>query len=75
MIFHKFTLGDCEDPDIYVAGPILEWQKTEKGQWVMKHGRGLTYELNTDFQTLGYRVTIRGSLDPEDEVYYTLKYK
>jgi hypothetical protein len=75
MIFHSFTLGDVEDPDIYVAGPILDWQKTEKGQWVMKHGHALTYDLNTDMNALGYRVTIRGCLKPEDEVYYTLKYQ
>ncbi len=75
MIFHQFTLGDVEDPDIYVAGPMLEWQRTEKGKWVMEHGRTLTYEINTDMQTLGYRVTIRGTLSYDDEVYYTLKYQ
>jgi hypothetical protein len=75
MIFHTFNLGDVEDPDIYVASPLFEWQQTEKGQWVMQHGQELTYNINPDMHTLGYKVTIRGCLTPEDEVYYTLKYK
>ena len=75
MIFHSFILHDAEDPDIYAAGPILDWQKTEKGQWVMRHGQALTYEINPDINTLGYRITIRGCLKSEDEVYYTLKYR
>ena len=32
MIFHQFNLGDVEDPDIYAAQPIWEWQQTEKGK-------------------------------------------
>ena len=74
-VFHSFTMGDVDDPDIYAAAPIFEWQKTEKGQWVMEHGQALTYTINPDVQTFGYKVTIRGCLNDEDEVYYTLKYK
>jgi hypothetical protein len=75
MIFHTFILHDCEDPDIYAADPIFKWQNTEKGQWVMRHGHALTYDLNTDMNTLGYRVTIRGCLKPEAETYFRLKYQ
>jgi hypothetical protein len=31
MIFHEFTLGDVEDPEIYAAQPLCEWQTTEMG--------------------------------------------
>lgn len=75
MIFHTFTLGDVEDPDIYAAGPMLDWQRTEKGKWVMEHGQDLTYTIHPDMNTFGYKVTIKGYLNQEDEVYYTLKYQ
>lgn len=35
VVVYKFTLGDVEDPEIYAAGPIWEWQQSESGKWVM----------------------------------------
>lgn len=75
MIFYEFTLGDVADPDIYAAGPIYDWQKTEHGQWVMSHCKDLTYQIYQDFATFGNKVSLHGSLTADDEVYYTLKYK
>ena len=75
MIFHTFRIGDSEDPDLYAAQPIWEWQQTDHGQWVMKHGQDLTYNIQPDFSSYGYKVSITGGLNSDDEVYYTLKYK
>ena len=75
MIFHRFTLGDCEDPEIYAAAPMWEWQKTEAGEWVMEHCRDPAYKVITKFDTYGYEVVIYGELSEEDATYYTLKYK
>ena len=75
MIFHRFKLSDCEDPDIYAAAPIFEWQKTEAGQWVMAHCRDPAYKVTTNFDTIEYEVVIYGDLSDEDATYYTLKYK
>ena len=75
MIFHTFIIGDSEDPDLYAAQPIWEWQQTDHGQWVMKHGHDLKYNIHPDIDTFGYKVFITGVLDPDDEIYYTLKYK
>ena len=75
MIFHQFNLGDVEDPDIYAAHPMWEWQQTEKGRWVMEHGLELAYSIHPDVHNFGYKVSITGSLNQDDEVYYTLKYR
>lgn len=75
MIFHRFTLVDCEDPDIYASGPIFEWQKTDAGKWVMAHCPDPVYQVTTNFDTYGYEVVIHGNLSDEDAIYYTLKYK
>ena len=37
VIVHTFTMGDVEDPDLYAAQPLWEWQESELGKWVMEH--------------------------------------
>lgn len=75
MIFHKFTIGDCEDPEIYAAGQLLAWESTDAGEWVMKHCPDTRYKIMSDFDHYGYQVVIYGNLSEQDTTYYTLKYK
>lgn len=37
VIVHRFQMGDVEDPDLYAAQPLWEWQSSEMGKWVMEH--------------------------------------
>jgi len=74
VLFHEFRLGDVEDPEIYAAGPILDWEKTEAGQWVMEHAKDPTFHIHTDPNCFGFKVAITGKLEERDEVYYRLKY-
>ena len=37
IVVHRFSLSDVEDPELYAAQPIWEWQQTETGKWVMEH--------------------------------------
>jgi hypothetical protein len=72
---HRFTVGDVEDPDIYAAEPILQWQKSESGAWVMQHSRDTMFSrdtMNTPFW--GYNFKIVADLDDPDAVYYTLRW-
>ena len=71
---HKFRMGDVEDPDIYVAHPIWEWQQTEHGKWVMEHGRDPTYHLHADPITYGYMVTITAHIKPKHWTEYCLRF-
>ena len=75
MIFHEFTLSDVEDPEIYAASPLFDWQKTEMGEWVMQHCSNPTYKIMTDVNTFGYKVIVYGDLSKEDATFFTLKYK
>ena len=36
VIVHRFRMGDVEDPDLYAAQPLYEWQQSEMGRWVME---------------------------------------
>jgi hypothetical protein len=76
MILHAFTMGDCEDPYLYAAQPIWEWQQTEKGKWVMENvTEPPVFYIQPDPTTFGQRVIIDGTLNPEAETFFRLKYK
>ena len=75
MIFHEFNLGDVEDPEIYAATPLCDWQNSEQGQWIMQHCLDPKYRVIVDQNTFGYKVTIYGDLLPADATYFTLKYR
>jgi hypothetical protein len=73
--FYRFNIADTEDPAIAAAGPILAWQNTEHGQWVMAHAYDLTYHHQPDAQFWGYDVIVRGSLsDPRLITEYFLRW-
>lgn len=73
--FHRFRVGDVEDPEIYAAEPIRQWQETEQGQWVMQNAHSLTYVSQPDETYWGYRYTIRGEItDPKKITEYFLKW-
>ena len=55
---HKFSMGDVEDPELYAAGPIWNWKKTEQGIWVMKHGLDPTFHTHVDHTSYGYTINI-----------------
>lgn len=76
MILHSFTMGDVEDPYLYAAFPISDWQKTEMGKWVMENIEGeATFHVTADYNTYGYRVVITGNLNPKAETFFRLKFK
>ena len=37
VVVHQFQIGDVEDPDLYAAQPLWEWQESEPGKFVMEH--------------------------------------
>jgi hypothetical protein len=69
-------MGDCDDPYLYAAQPIYEWQQTEHGKWVMENvTEPPVFHIEPDARTFGQRVVITGKLNPEAETYFRLKYK
>jgi hypothetical protein len=59
LVVHEFTLGDVEDPDLYAAQPLWEWQQSEFGQWVMKNAADTpTWHRHADPITYGYKYKI-----------------
>jgi hypothetical protein len=72
---HTFSMGDVDDPYLYAAFPIHEWQQTEHGKWVMEHAtEPPTFTCDPDLSTYGYRVTVSGHLTDKDYTYFMLKW-
>lgn len=72
---HRFTMGDVEDPDIYAAEPIIKWQNTEQGAWVMEHAiESPIWHRMVDHTSFGYTYIIRAKLKDIDYTFYTLKW-
>ena len=73
-LFHTFNIGDVEDPEIYAAQPILEWQQTEHGRWVMEHCPDPKYHIGAAPTNWGHAVNIYGPLDDYAAVIFLLKW-
>lgn len=73
-VFHSFLMGDVEDPELYSAGPIMEWQKTDQGQWVMEHCADPQYRFSVVSQSWGCRCELFGPLDDQSAVIFLLRW-
>ena len=66
-------MSDVEDPDLYCAEPIHQWQQTPEGKFCMEKAEDPTYDIEPDHETMGYRVTITGILEDKYATFLALK--
>lgn len=63
VVVHSFSMGDVEDPDLYAAQPLYEWEHSEQGQWIMKNAADIpTWYRIADPISYGYKYQIRAKL-------------
>lgn len=75
LTVHGFSVGDVEDPEIYAAGPIIDWQNTEVGKWVMENAvEKPVYYQHIDYNTYGYKYIIKARFSDEDAMIFRLKW-
>jgi hypothetical protein len=69
-------MGDVEDPDLYAAQPLIEWEKSEQGQWVMENAiETPSWHRTVDpFGYNGYRYEIRARLQGPILTEWLLRY-
>lgn len=76
MVVHRFTVSDVDDPEIYAAEPILKWQNSESGKFIMEHATEKpSYHQHLDHVTYGYQYAITATLKETDYTYWKLKYE
>jgi len=72
---HEIRMGDVEDPDLYVAQPIYEWQESDAGKFIMEHAVGKPYwtrQLN--LSSYGHKYCIMARLSEQNKTYFKLKF-
>lgn len=75
IVVHTFNMSDVDDPEIYAAQPIYEWQQTEIGKWITAHSKPEPYwTLGFSTSSHCHRVTIVAQLQDQDATYFQLKY-
>lgn len=72
---HEFSIMDIEDPDIYAAEPLFNWEKSEKGQWVMRNAVDTpTWHRTHNYENYGYKYIIRAKLMGPSLTEWLLRY-
>lgn len=72
---HEFTVGDVEDPEIYAAQPIWEWQESDAGKWVMENAVEQPYYIQgLDYNSWGHRYKIMARLSEQNQTFWSLKW-
>jgi hypothetical protein len=75
LLVHRFRMGDVEDPVLYAAQPIYEWQQTEAGQFVMEHAVEPPWWVRiVDHATYGFEFAIMARMKESDQTFYILKW-
>ena len=73
---HEFTMGDVEDPDLYAAQPIWEWQQSDAGKFVMAHAVEAPYWIRqVDHRSYGHKYKIIARLSEPNQTFFRLKFK
>jgi hypothetical protein len=76
VVVHHIRMGDVEDPDLFVAQPIYEWQQTDKGKWVMKHSNPAPiWHRNIDHYNYGWSYTITATFSGRRLTEYYLRWE
>lgn len=75
VVVHRFRLSDVDDPEIYAAQPMYEWQQSDAGKFVMKHAIDTPVWLkHIDHTTYGYQFAIVAELEKKHLAEFYLRY-
>ena len=75
IVVHEFSMGDVEDPDLYAAQPLWEWQQSEQGQWIMDNSvETPSWYRIPDTLQYGYKFQVRAKLSGPRLTEYLLRH-
>ena len=76
IVVHTFTVGDVDDPDLYAAEPIYQWQQSEAGKWVMENccDDAPIWHRHNDPASFGHRYTISATFAEKKLTEYYLRF-
>ena len=72
---HAFLVGDVEDPDLYAAEPMWDWQQSDAGKFVMEHAIDKPeWQRHPDPMFMGYRYIIIAELESKKLSEFYLRF-
>ena len=75
IIVFKFTMGDVDDPDLYAAEPMYQWQQTDAGKWVMENAHETPiWNRHLDPMSYGHSYIISATFDTKKLTEYYLRF-
>ena len=75
LVVHTFSMGDVEDPDLYAAEPLIEWERSEFGRWVFENAlEAPSWHRMADPAMYGYKYQIRAKFAGPALTELLLKY-
>ena len=75
VIVHRFIMGDVEDPDLYAAEPMWEWQQSEMGKFIMERSvETPIWHRQVDVSNYGHSYAIEAFLKGADYSFWVLKW-
>ena len=75
VVVHRIRMGDVEDPDLYVAQPMWEWQNSEQGKFIMENSVETPswHRYNSMFE-FGWTYAIVAELDSKKLTEFYLRW-
>jgi hypothetical protein len=75
LVVHSFTVAEFGDPVLRAAGPLLDWEHSEAGAWVMAHAVETPWwSRQLDVSGYSHRFSIIARLSEPDQTFFKLKY-
>lgn len=77
LVVFRFTLGDVEDPDLYAAEPLWNWQQSDAGKWIMNNAEEppMWHRSTAEYSGYGgYSYSITAKLTDIKTTEWILKY-
>ena len=75
IVVHEFRMGDVEDPDLFAAGPLIDFENSDKGRWVLEHATDIpVWTRHVDPGYMGWLYTITADFEEAALTEWMLKY-
>lgn len=75
IVVHTFKLGDVEDPDLYAAEPLLKWQNSDAGKYIMEHAVETPWWERVPVLDYHFTYRVCAKLTDADIIFYKLKFE
>jgi len=75
IVVHTFTMGDVDDPDLYAAEPLWEWQNSETGKWCMENALEVPmWSRAPDLSSFGHKYVITATFADKKLTEFYLRF-